>query len=131
MAVTPQLGKTYNFKTLAPVILGSEFKNQKVIGIFNSTEAMKYSDIQTTYALVVKEVSNLPKINDLTFLLFESLEQHKTILALEYLELNSITEVATFDLSIIIRNASAEDTTIITNALKELGYIDFKIDKVQ
>ena len=85
MAVTPQLGKTYNFKTLSPVILGSEYKNQKVIGIFNSTEAMKYGDIQTTYALVSKQISTLPKINDLTFVLFESLDQDKTILALEYL----------------------------------------------
>lgn len=130
MAITPQLGKTYNFKTLSPVILGSEYKNQKVIGIFNSTEAMKYGDIQTTYALVSKEISTLPKINDLTFILFESLDQDKTILALEYLDVNTIVEVTTFNLNIVINNASTEDTSIITNMLKELGYTNFKIDKI-
>ena len=130
MAITPQLGKTYNFKTLSPVILGSEYKNQKVIGIFNSTEAMKYGDIQTTYALVSKEISTLPKINDLTFILFESLDQDKTILALEYLDVNTIVEVTTFKLNIVINNASTEDTSIITNMLKELGYTNFKIDKI-
>ena len=130
MAVTPQLGKTYNFKTLSPVILGSEYKNQKVIGIFNSTEAMKYGDIQTTYALVSKEISTLPKINDLTFILFESLDQDKTILALEYLDVNTIVEVTTFNLNIVVNNASTEDTSIITNMLKELGYTNFTIDKI-
>ena len=130
MAVTPQLGKTYNFKTLSPVILGSEYKNQKVIGIFNSTEAMKYGDIQTTYALVSKQISTLPKINDLTFVLFESLDQDKTILALEYLDVNTIVEVTTFNLNIIVNNASTEDTSIITNMLKELGYTNFTIDKI-
>lgn len=130
MAVTPQLGKTYNFKTLSPVILGSEYKNQKVIGIFNSTEAMKYGDIQTTYALVSKQISTLPKINDLTFILFESLDQDKTILALEYLDVNTIVEVTTFNLNIIVNNASTEDTSIITNMLKELGYSNFTIDKI-
>lgn len=130
MAVTPQLGKSYNFKTLSPVILGSEYKNQKVIGIFNSSEAMKYGDIQTTYSLISKEISTLPKINDLMFVLFESLDQDKTILALEYLDINTIVEVTTFDLNITIKNASTEDTTIITNVLKELGYNDFKIDKI-
>lgn len=130
MAITPQLGKTYNFKTLSPVILGSEYKNQKVIGIFNSTEAMKYGDIQTTYALVSKEISTLPKINDLIFILFESLDQDKTILALEYLDVNTIVEVTTFNLNIVINNASTEDTSIITNMLKELGYTNFKIDKI-
>lgn len=130
MAVTPQLGKTYNFKTLSPVILGSEYKNQKVIGIFNSTEAMKYGDIQTTYALVSKQISTLPKINDLTFVLFESLDQDKTILALEYLDVNTIVEVTTFNLNIVVNNASTEDTSIITNMLKELGYTNFTIDKI-
>ena len=130
MAITPQLGKTYNFKTLSPVILGSTYNNQKVIGIFNSTEAMKYGDIQTTYALVYKEVPTLPKVNDLTFILFESLDQDKTILALEYLDINTITEVTTFKLNIVINNANTEDTSIITNALKELGYTNFKIDKI-
>ena len=130
MAVTPQLGKTYNFKTLSPVILGSEYKNQKVIGIFNSTEAMKYGDIQTTYALVSKQISTLPKINDLTFVLFESLDQDKTILALEYLDVNTIVEVTTFNLNIIVSNASTADTSIITNMLKELGYTNFTIDKI-
>ena len=130
MAVTPQLGKTYNFKTLSPVILGSEYKNQKVIGIFNSTEAMKYGDIQTTYALVSKQISTLPKINDLTFVLFESLDQDKTILALEYLDVNTIVEATTFNLNIIVSNASTADTSIITNMLKELGYTNFTIDKI-
>lgn len=130
MAVTPQLGKTYNFKTLSPVILGSEYKNQKVIGIFNSTEAMKYGDIQTTYALVSKQISTLPKINDLTFILFESLDQDKTILALEYLDVNTIVEVTTFNLNIVVNNASTEDTSIITNMLKELGYTNFTINKI-
>lgn len=130
MAITPQLGKSYNFKTLSPVILGSEYKNQKVIGIFNSSEAMKYGDIQTTYSLVAKEITTLPKINDLTFILFESLDQNKTILALEYLSINTIVEVTTFKLNITINNANTEDTSIITNVLKELGYNDFKIDKI-
>ena len=131
MAVIPQLGKTYNFKTLAPVLLGSEYKNQKVIGIINSTEAMKYSDIQTTYSLVSKEISNLPKVNELTFLLFESLDKDKTVMALEYIDTNSIVLITTFNLVITLNNANNEDTTIITNHLKELGYKDFTINKIQ
>lgn len=128
MATTFQLNKSYNFRTLAAALLNHEYKNQKVVGIMNAKEAVKYRDIQTLHSNVSKMVTNLPQdINKLTFLLFENMDREKQVLALEYIDPNSIVEITTFNIRIDIRNANTEDLSLLRYRLLELGYTNFDI----
>lgn len=116
--------KTYNFDTLAPTILNNHYKNMKVISIMDSTEAFKYSDILTLHSKILNIIPSIPKnVKDLTYILFENIDNKNILLAYEYIELNSIVEVKTIGLTIKINDALTSDISIIRKALTELGYV--------
>lgn len=128
MATTFQLNKTYNFNTLAPGILNQYYKVQKVIAIFNSKEAVKHRDIQTLHSNVSKVVTNLPaNVSNLTYILFENDTGDQQVLALEYIDQNSIQEVTTFNIRVDIKNANTNDLALIRKYLMELGYTNLEI----
>lgn len=123
-----QIKKTYDFKTLAPGILNSDYKSQKVIAIFTSVEAVKYIDIQTLHANVSKVVPSLPSsVNDLTYILFENTSQEKTVLALEYIDQDTINEVVTYNIRIDVKGANSNDLALLRKYLLELGYTNIDI----
>lgn len=123
-----QIKKTYDFKTLAPAILNSDYKSQKVIAIFTSVEAVKYIDIQTLHANVSKVIPSLPSsVNDLTYILFENTSQEKTVLALEYIDQDTIKEVVTYNIRIDVKGANSNDLALLRKYLLELGYTNIYI----
>lgn len=123
-----QIKKTYDFKTLAPAILNSDYKSQKVIAIFTSVEAVKYIDIQTLHANVSKVIPSLPSsVNDLTYILFENTSQEKTVLALEYIDQDTIKEVVTYNIRIDVKGANSNDLALLRKYLLELGYTNIDI----
>lgn len=115
--------KIYNFDTLAPTILNNHYKNMKVIGIVDSTEAVKYADILTLHNKISSIIPSIPKnVKDLTYILFENTDGKHVLMAYEYIELSSITEVKSINIVIKISNALTSDVAIIRKALTELGY---------
>lgn len=115
--------KIYNFDTLAPTILNNHYKNMKVIGIVDSTEAVKYADILTLHNKISNIIPSIPKnVKDLTYILFENTDGKHVLMAYEYIELSSITEVKSINIVIKISNALTSDVAIIRKALTELGY---------
>ena len=115
--------KIYNFDTLAPGILNNHYKNMKVIGIIDSTEAVKYADILTLHNKISTLIPSVPKnVKDLTYILFENADGKHVLMAYEYIEVSAITEVRSINLVIKINNASTSDITILRKALTELGY---------
>jgi len=122
------INKTYNFTTLAPAILGSEFQLMKVKAILTATEAVKYRDILTLHNTLTPVITGLPvSINDCTYYLFENSEKELVLLALEYIDYNSILEVESTNIRIEIFNTTSDDVSIIRNRLLELGYNTLKI----
>ena len=59
--------------------------------------------------------------------LCKTLEGDTKIIALEYIEPDSIKEVTTVNIRIELQRATTEDISIITARLKELGYVDFDV----
>lgn len=127
MASTFELRKRYNFSTKAPAILGAEYRNVMVESIMTADEAVKHTDILTVHEQI-KVVLNLDiEATNCTFIKFKTLDGESVILALEYINSDSIVEVKTINIRVDILEANTEDILIIQERLKELGYANFKI----
>lgn len=126
-----EIKKTYNFSTLAPTLLGSDYTNLKVKAILTSEAAVKYSDIVSTHQTVKSTIKNLPdNVSDLTYILFENSDKTTMILPVEYIETDSVVEVSSINIRIDIPNVTVDDVNILKTRLKELGYLDFKVSLV-
>ena len=127
MAGTFELRKRYNFSTKAPAILGAEYRNVMVESIMTATEAVKYSDVLTLHEQI-RTVLNLDlEVANCTYIKFRTLDGETVILALEYINSDSIVEVKTVNIRVDVLEANTDDILIIQERLKELGYSKFKI----
>lgn len=127
MAGTFELRKRYNFTTKAPAILGAEYRNVMVESIMTATEAVKYSDVLTLHEQI-RTVLNLDlEVANCTYIKFRTLDGETVILALEYINSDSIVEVKTVNIRVDVLEANTDDILIIQERLKELGYSKFKI----
>lgn len=127
MAGTFELRKRYNFSTKAPAILGAEYRNVMVESIMTATEAVKYSDILTLHEQI-RTVLNLDiEAVNCTYIKFKTLDGETVIIALEYINSDSIVEVKTVNIRVDVLEANTDDILIIQERLKELGYSKFKI----
>ena len=122
-----EIKKTYNFTTLVPSLLGGEYKNMQVVSLMTPDEAVKYQDILTVHEQVRTLIALNMSANDCTYVKFKTLEGDTKIIALEYIEPDSIKEVTTVNIRIELQRATTEDISIITARLKELGYVDFDV----
>ena len=122
-----EIKKTYNFTTLVPSLLGGEYKNMQVVPLMTPDEAVKYQDILTLHEQVRTLIALNMSANDCTYVKFKTLEGDTKIIALEYIEPDSIKEVTTVNIRIELQRATTEDISIITARLKELGYVDFDV----
>lgn len=128
MDVVFGFNKTYNFATLAPAILGNTFTNVKVIGILTADNARKYEDIYTIHNSLIGVIPSLPQsASGLTFLLFENNDGTTFVLANEYIDQSTITEVTTINIRIELLNLNTTDAGILRTRLLELGYSDFTL----
>lgn len=126
--MTFELKKSYNFSTLAPTLLGNQYKNMKVKAILTSSNALQYKDIATIHQQVKSSIAGLPdSITDLTYILFENTDNEETVFALEYIDADSITEVDSLNIRIEIGNCTVDDIAVLRTRLQELGYTSFKI----
>ena len=122
-----EIKKTYNFTTLVPSLLGGEYKNMQVVSLMTPDEAVKYQDMLTLHEQVRTLIALNMSANDCTYVKFKTLEGDTKIIALEYIEPDSIKEVTTVNIRIELQRATTEDISIITARLKELGYVDFDV----
>ena len=122
-----EIKKTYNFTTLVPSLLGGEYKNMQLVSLMTPDEAVKYQDILTLHEQVRTLIALNMSANDCTYVKFKTLEGDTKIIALEYIEPDSIKEVTTVNIRIELQRATTEDISIITARLKELGYVDFDV----
>lgn len=126
--VTFELNKTYNYSTIAPILIGSDYKAQKVKAIFTAQEAIKYRDITTLHETMKTAVPTLPtSINDCTYILFQTDDNETHILALEYIDTFSIELVETINIRIDIPDANINTMSLLRTRLKELGVDNFNI----
>lgn len=124
-----KINKSYNFSTLVPSVLGGNYKNMKVKAILSDKEAIKYRDILTLHRTLKPLITSLPtNPQDCTYVLLESFDKATNILlALEYIDMYSIVEVKSTNITITLRDTVDTDVSILRTRLLELGYSNFTI----
>lgn len=124
MAVEFEINKTFTFNTRAPTILGATFKRCKVLGIIDYILASSFINPETQHYNVYPHLPagtpNDPK--KYTYLLIQTEQGDKTVLAKEWIDLSSVTLVTSTTLTITITNAANGDADNIREALLLLGF---------
>lgn len=125
--------KTYNFNTLASTILGASYKNMKVEMTMTAKQAVKVVeggvDIYTKHKTLRNTITGLPvNADDCTFLLLKNtITNEPLVIAIEYIDLNSVVEVNTVTAHFTVNNIDTQTVSIVSNMLKEIGITDFEI----
>lgn len=126
-----RLQRSYNFTTLAPSVLGGNYKNMKVKALLTDREAVKYRDIMSLHRTLKPLITALPSNpQDCTYVLLENINKENILLALEYIDMYSIEEVVSTNINVLIRGTTDMDVSIIRTRLIELGYSDLTITLV-
>lgn len=133
MLIPFEIGKKYTFNTLAPSVLGSVYTKVKCIAILDFNAALMFDNIEAKQRMVYPFIANsniLDRPEKYTFIVFETTEKTKAVLALEWVDLNSIKETEGVDINIKLFNVTPSDTVLMRQTLVSLGYTQFIIDIV-
>lgn len=124
----------YSFDTIAPTFIGSRYTNMKLIDILSFESAIvRRQDLITVNQQIRDNVALSVEIRaaDLTYLDFQDPIGQRIILAKEWIDPNGFLDITLEggyrDITIIVKNASVDDLTTISNAIKSVGTWDFEI----
>lgn len=129
--VNLEIGSSYKFSTVAPSILGSEYKNMVLLSMMSSGEAVQFIDVHGIHA----QIQQLPGIcvpcraTDLHYLKFRTPNNNFVYIAQEYI--TGIQLISNKSLVITINNYTASDFIIIQEALRKLGFENFKCELIE
>lgn len=124
-----ELDNVYNFNTLAPAILGADFKRVTVLAILNYSIASTFINIETNhvniYPYLPEGTVNDPK--SYQYLLIKTESGETTVLALPWINLDTVTKITGQTLTIKINDVAGTDATKVRDSLILLGFTNFTI----
>ena len=124
----------YSFDTIAPTFIGSRYTDMKLIDILSFESAVVRRQDLITINQQIRD--NIPlsielKAANLTYLDFLDPSGQRIILAKEWIDTNGFLDVSLAggykDITIIVKDASIDDLTTISNAIKSVGTWKFEI----
>lgn len=123
------LNQFYNFNTLAPGILPASYTNVKVLAIVGYDVANMYANVNAIAASVAPV---LPTINNkdpslYNYVIFETSNSNKTILALDWIDLVSVSSTTSVTTDFTVSNITLDDNNIIRQALIQMGYNNISV----
>lgn len=124
-----ELDGVYNFNTLAPAILGADFKRVTVLAILNYTVATNYINIESNHVNIYPYLP-VGTVNDpktYQYLLIRTQTGENTVLALPWINISTVVKVTSKVISITVNDANVDDSVKIRDSLILLGYSDFSI----
>ncbi len=123
------VGNTYSFNTLAPAVLGASFNNAKVIGVVGYEVAITMMNVdlkqRTIYPLLPSGTPSDP--SKYTYLMLQTESNIKVVIAVEWIDINTVALVDSVTLEIIIPNVVSTDANEIRSMLTLLGYSGYTI----
>jgi len=129
-AITSALiGKTINFQTNAPSILGARFQVTKVLSILDPDTARLFADIVSQHIAVYP---HLPEgtVDDAfgySYVKLRLPDDQIVVLGLPWIDENSVEVVNHTTLTVKINSTSQEDINRVRQALLANGFEDFTI----
>ena len=122
-----RLNKSYNFTTLAPSVLGGNFKLMKVLSISAAADlkGIDVDAIQKTIEPLI--IGGLPKVADQTFVKFVSTDGREVILSESWIDSASVVEVTSPVITIVITGESSDIVKTLEDDLNMKGIKQFTI----
>ena len=123
---------SYNFSTISNTVLKPDYKDMKVVGFGGFRQAIKYSGVMNDVVAVRKQLMvetgiNLIDGNKAKYIFMEDKYGNEIVLAEDWINLDSVIPIEAMDLSISIKNVTSDDTAIIMNTLKAMGYNNIEL----
>jgi len=126
------IGYNYTFNTLSPGILGAAFTNVKLIGIMDYESAMAIRNIDILYNAIypVLPSGTINNSKSNVYYQFKTLSGTSEILAEQWIDVPSITQVADISFQVNIHNVGVQDMSKIRDVLTGMGYTNFDIKQL-
>lgn len=125
-----KLRKTYNFRTLAPSILGVGYRNAKLTAIVDYEEAIRRDTVDHRFKTIFPVLDPKP-VNDPTiynYYVFSTEQGSSVVLCEAWIDQASIVEVTGENYRISIRNTDSTTINKVRAALVALKVSDFEIE---
>lgn len=126
-----QIRKVYNFRTLAPSVLGAEFKNAKLTGIVDYASAIKRDTVdqrfKSIYALLDPAPVYDPTIYN--YYIFKTEQGQDVVLCEVWIDMTSVVEAVGESYRITVRNTDSATMNRVKLAMTALNITDFNIEK--
>ena len=124
-----QVGKTYNFETIAPGILPSAFKNAYLLGELTFETASRQDNIDLKYRQIfpILPPGSLDNPKKQRWFNFKAENGSEVILCGQWISESSVVEVSSISLDIHVANVTAADAQRIRALLNSAGYKSFTI----
>lgn len=118
-----KINSSYTFNNRAPSILGSGYKNAKLIAILDAKMASSMINVQSTHANIYpylpQSTPNAPE--KFTYLVFE-IDGNRKVIAQEWIDETSAVESSTQSIQIDIQNVTTQDILKVKNMLTIGGF---------
>lgn len=118
-----KINSSYTFNNRAPAVLGSGYKNAKLVAILDAKMAASFINIQSShvniYPYLPQSTPDAPE--KYTYLVFDISGERKVI-AEEWIDETSVVESSTQSVQIDIQNVTTQDIAKIRNALTIGGF---------
>ena len=120
-------GNVYSFNTIAPITLNN-YTNVKSSGIIDFDLAIGFEDIIGINEVVQEEIGKpITGIKESKFYIFKGPNDERIILSELWIVLDSIKQIESLNLSVLVRNVKDTDKPVIQNILRKAGYLNVEI----
>lgn len=127
MSVLLNINKHYNFSVFANAILGTSFRNTKLISILDYKTALKFGNIELLQKKIYPYLppDTLIDHTKYTYYLFE-VSDKTIVLADQWIVSDSIEETVGLNFTLSLNNVTTSQVNLVSNQLRLLG-ISFSI----
>ena len=130
------IGVAYNFKTLAPAVLGLNMEELTVMAIMEYEVANTFRALGPVHAVVYPLLppGTIDDATQLTYVVFKTKPDidgasEKIVLALQWIDLPTVEVVTGDTLVVTINGANVGDDVAVRDILRLAGFLDFVIVK--
>lgn len=125
-------GSVYSFQTLAPSVLGTTFPQCTVAALLDFSTAQALDDVRSKHIQIYPKLDPALQVpaqpNTLNFVKFVMPDGTFRILAAEWINTASVSQVSTINATVSIQLKNPTDITRLHQALTTNGFTNFKID---
>jgi hypothetical protein len=124
-----ELNLRYNFVTVAPTIIGTEYNGLRVVGTASIDDLDNSNDMATIHEQIraAENILHEIPVEELNFVKFRNSDEQPIVLAQEWIVASSVEQTNELNLTYIVKNVGASDKVKISQVLKSIGYHNVEV----